>query len=289
MYQILEKNDLAAKVYRYVIDAKDIAKNAKAGQFVIIKLDEKGERIPITIADMDREKGTITLYIQAVGKTTTQLSYSKPGDYILDVVGPLGEPSHIEKFGTVVSVGGGFGIAAIHPIVREYKNAGNKTISIIGARSKELLIMEDEMNKISDEVRVATDDGSYGTKGLVTKVLQEMIDNKEQIDLVLAIGPLVMMRAVADVTRPHGIKTVVSMNPIMMDGTGMCGACRVTVGNEIKFACVDGPEFDAHLVNFDEVMNRVKMYIPQEKQALESLLHKHECNLDKAISKLEAK
>ena len=289
MYQILEKNDLAAKVYRYVIAAKDIAKNAKAGQFVIIKLDEKGERVPITIADMDKEKGTITLYIQAVGKTTTQLSLSKPGDMILDVVGPLGEPSHVEKFGTVVAVGGGFGIAAIHPIVREYKNAGNKTISIIGARSKEFMIMEDEMNKISDEVRIATDDGSYGKKGFVTTVLQDMIDNNEKIDLVLAIGPLIMMRAVAEVTRPHGIKTVVSMNPIMMDGTGMCGACRVTVGNETKFACVDGPEFDGHLVNYDEVMNRVKMYIPQEKKALESFVKKHECNLDKAISKLEAK
>lgn len=287
MHRILEKNDLAAKVFRYVIEAKDISKKAKAGQFVIIKLDEKGERIPITIADMDREKGTITLYVQAVGKTTTQLSFYKPGDTILDVVGPLGEPSHIENYGTVVSIGGGFGIAAIHPIVREYKNAGNKTISIIGARSKELLIMEEEIRKVSDEVLIATDDGSYGKKGLVTNVLQELIQSGIKIDLVLAIGPLIMMKAVADVTRPRNIKTMVSMNPIMMDGTGMCGACRVTVGNEIKFACVDGPEFDAHLVNFDEVMNRVRMYIPEEKLALENFLKKHECKLDKAIKEME--
>jgi ferredoxin--NADP+ reductase len=289
MYQILEKQDLASKVYRYVIDAKDIASKAKAGQFVIIKLDEYGERVPITIADMDKNQGTLTLYVQAVGKTTTQLSHIKTGDTILDVVGPLGIASHIEKYGTVVSIGGGFGIAAIHPIVREYKIAGNKTISIIGARSKELLIMEEAMQKISDDVRIATDDGSYGKKGLVTSVLQDMIDNNEKIDLVLAIGPLIMMKSVAEVTRPHKIKTLVSMNPIMVDGTGMCGACRVSVGNEIKFACVDGPEFDAHLINYDEVMIRSKMYINEEKKSMDLFMQKHECNLNNAINQLGAK
>lgn len=289
MYQILEKQDLASKVYRYVIDAKDIASKAKAGQFVIIKLDEHGERVPITIADMDKNQGTLTLYVQAVGKTTTQLSHIKTGDTILDVVGPLGIASHIEKYGTVVSIGGGFGIAAIHPIVREYKIAGNKTISIIGARSKELLIMEEAMQKISDDVRIATDDGSYGKKGLVTSVLQDMIDNNEKIDLVLAIGPLIMMKSVAEVTRPHKIKTLVSMNPIMVDGTGMCGACRVSVGNEIKFACVDGPEFDAHLINYDEVMIRSKMYINEEKKSMDLFMQKHECNLNNAINQLGAK
>jgi ferredoxin/flavodoxin---NADP+ reductase len=283
MYKILEKDDLAASVFRYVFEAKDIAKKARAGQFVIIRLDEKGERIPITIADMDADKGTITLYVQAVGKTTIQLSQMKAGDSIQDLVGPLGEPSHIEKFGTVVSIGGGFGIAAIHPIVREYKNAGNKTISIIGARNKELLILENEMNKISDEVRIATDDGSYGKKGLVTDVLKDMIKNNEKIDLVLAIGPLIMMKAVADVTRNYNIKTVVSMNPIMMDGTGMCGACRVMVGNEMKFACVDGPEFDAHKIDFESIFSRVKMYAVEEKESTERF-HKlldDECKLSK--------
>ena len=279
MYHILEKNDLAAKVYRYVIEAKDIALKARAGQFVIIKIDEHGERIPITIADMNANNGTLTLYVQAVGKTTTQLSLLNAGDTIMDVVGPLGEASHIEKYGTVVSIGGGFGIAAIHPIVREYKTAGNKTISIIGARSKELLIMEEEMRKISDDVRIATDDGSYGKKGLVTNVLQDMIDNNETIDLVLAIGPLIMMKAVVEVTRPHNIKTLVSMNPIMVDGTGMCGACRVSVGNETKFACVDGPEFDGHLINFDEVLIRSKMYVNEEKKSMDLFMQKHKCNL----------
>ena len=289
MYQILEKNNLAHRVDRYVIDAKDIAIKAKAGQFVIIKLDEHGERIPITIADMDANKGTLTLYVQAVGKTTMQLSYMKAGDKIMDVVGPLGKASHIEKYGTVVSIGGGFGIAPIHPIVREYKMAGNKTVSIIGARSKELIIMEEDIKKISDDFRIVTDDGSYGKKGLVTNILQDMIDSNEKIDLVLAIGPLIMMKAVSEMTRPHKIKTLVSMNPIMVDGTGMCGACRLSVGNEIKFACVDGPEFDGHLVNYDEVWTRLNMYSKEEKKSANLFMQNHDCNLDKAINQLEAK
>jgi ferredoxin/flavodoxin---NADP+ reductase len=289
MYKILEKNDLAASVYKYVIDCPDVAKKAKAGQFVIIRLHEQGERIPITIADMDPAKGTLTLFVQAIGKTTVQMSKMKAGESIMDVVGPLGEASHIEKFGTVVSIGGGFGIAAIHPIVREYKNAGNKTISIIGARSKDLLILEDEMRKVSSEVRIATDDGSCGIKGIVTDVLKDMINNNERIDLVLAIGPLVMMKAVADVTRPYKIKTMVSMNPIMMDGTGMCGACRVMVGDEMKFACVDGPEFDAHLVDFDSIFSRVKMYVDQEKMSLSKYRTEldHQCKLEQKIQEAE--
>jgi ferredoxin/flavodoxin---NADP+ reductase len=289
MFKILEKNDLAASVYKYVIDCPDIARKAKAGQFVIIRLHEQGERIPITIADMDSQKGTITLFVQAIGKTTIQMSKLKSGDSILDVVGPLGEASHIEKFGTVVSIGGGFGIAAIHPIVREYKNAGNKTISIIGARTKDLLLLEEEMTKVSDEVRIATDDGSKGTKGIVTDVLKEMINKNEKIDLVLAIGPLVMMKAVSDVTKPHNIKTMVSMNPIMMDGTGMCGACRVMVGNEMKFACVDGPEFDAHNVDFESLFSRVKMYVSEEKISLEKYQNEndHKCKLEQKIEEVK--
>jgi len=269
VYLIVEKNDLAAKVYRYVIKAPQIVKKARAGQFVILRLAEDGERIPITLADWDVAQGTITLYVQAVGKTTIMMSRMKAGDSLMDVVGPFGIPSHVEAGKTFVAIGGGFGIAAIHPIVRAHKMVGNKTISIIGSRSKDLLLMEDEMRAISDEVRIATDDGSYGTKGFVTTILKSMLEKNEPADVVLAIGPVVMMKAVADLTRPRGVQTLVSLNPIMMDGTGMCGACRVVVGNKMQFACVDGPEFDAHAVDFDLLMARQKMYSPQEKISLE--------------------
>ena len=269
MFPIIEKNDLAAKVYRYVIDAPQIVKKAKAGQFVILRLHEDGERIPITLADWDVVRGTITLYVQAVGKTTIMMSRMKAGDSLMDVVGPFGIPSHVEKGKTFVAIGGGFGIAAIHPIVRAHKLTGNRTISIIGARSKELLLMENEMRAISDEVRIATDDGSYGTKGFVTTILKSMLEKNEPIDVVLAIGPVVMMKAVSDLTKPRGVQTLVSLNPIMMDGTGMCGACRVVVGNKMQFACVDGPEFDAHAVDFYLLVARQKMYSPQEKISLD--------------------
>jgi len=269
VYPILEKNDLASKVYRYVIAAPDIVKKAKAGQFVILRLHEGGERIPITLADWDIQRGTVTLYVQAIGKTTTMMSMLKVGDVLTDVVGPFGLPSHVEQGKTFVAVGGGFGIAAIHPIVRANKLIGNKTISIIGARSKEMIIMEDEMRAISDEVRIATDDGSYGTKGFVTTILKSMLENKEPVDVVLAIGPVIMMKAVSDLTKPYGVRTLVSLNPIMMDGTGMCGACRVIVGDTMQFACVDGPEFDGHAVDFNLLMARQKMYSPQEKISME--------------------
>ena len=269
MFPIIEKNDLAAKVYRYVIKAPQIVKKARAGQFVILRLYEDGERIPITLADWDVVQGTITLYVQAVGKTTIMMSMMKAGDSLMDVVGPFGIPSHVEKGKTFVAIGGGFGIAAIHPIVRAHKLIGNRTISIIGARSKELLLMENEMRAISDEVRIATDDGSYGTKGFVTMILKSMLEKKEPVDVVLAIGPVVMMKAVSDLTKPLGVQTLVSLNPIMMDGTGMCGACRVVVGNKMQFACVDGPEFDAHAVDFDLLVARQKMYSPQEKISLD--------------------
>jgi len=269
VYPILEKNDLASKVYRYVIAAPDIVKKAKAGQFVILRLHEGGERIPITLADWDIQRGTVTLYVQAIGKTTTMMSMLKVGDVLTDVVGPFGLPSHVEQGKTFVAVGGGFGIAAIHPIVRANKLIGNKTISIIGARSKEMIIMEDEMRAISDEVRIATDDGSYGTKGFVTTILKSMLENKEPVDVVLAIGPVIMMKAVSDLTKPYGVRTLVSLNPIMMDGTGMCGACRVIVGDTMRFACVDGPEFDGHAVDFNLLMARQKMYSPQEKISME--------------------
>jgi len=277
MFTILEKNDLAAKVYRYVIAAPNVSRKAKAGQFVILRLVDDGERIPITLADWDSAAGTITLYVQAIGKTTTIMSQMKAGEAILDVVGPLGIPSHVEKGKTLVALGGGFGIAAIHPIVRAHKLMGNRTISIIGARSKELLIMEDEMRAVSDEVRIATDDGSTGTKGFVTTILKEMLTTGEQMDVVLAIGPVVMMKAVAELTREAKVETLVSLNPIMMDGTGMCGACRVMVGDTVQFACVDGPEFDAHKVDFDLLVARQKMYSPQEKLSMEIFDKKCKC------------
>lgn len=285
MFKVVKKVELAARVFKYIVAAPDIAQKAEAGQFVIIRQDEEGERIPLTISDWNTEAGTITLYVQAVGKTTLQMSRMREGEFILDVVGPLGNPSHVEPAGTVVAIGGGFGIAALYPIVRKNTAADNKTISILGARTRSLLILEDEMRTISSEVRIATDDGSCGKKGLVTDVLAEMIADNEKINLVIAVGPPVMMKAVADLTRPPGIKTLVSLNPIMMDGTGMCGACRVVVGNEMKFACVDGPEFDGHLVDFDSLINRLKMYLSEEARAREKYLAElsHECRLEKQL------
>jgi len=269
MFAIVEKDDLAAQVYRYVVYAPAVARKAKAGQFVILRIDEDGERIPITIADWDPLKGTITIFVQAVGKTTIQLSTMHAGDYLADVVGPLGLPSDVEKTGTVVAVGGGFGIAAIHPIIRAHTEIGNRTVSIIGSRTKELLLLEDEMRRVSGEVRIATDDGSYGTKGFVTTVLKQMLDEGEVIDLVVAIGPVPMMKAVSNLTKAFGIRTLVSLNPVMVDGMGMCGACRVLVHNETKFACVDGPEFDAHAVDFELLTSRLRMYHRQEALSLE--------------------
>lgn len=284
MFKIIEKNELAAKVFRYVVSAPDIARKAKPGQFVILRVHESGERIPITIADMKPLDGSLTLYVQVVGKTTYQMSLLRAGEDLMDVVGPLGMPSEIEPLGTVVGVGGGFGIAALYPILRAHHRAGNRTISIIGGRSKDLLILRDEISRVSDSALIATDDGSLGTKGFVTEVLRSLLESGEKIDLVIAIGPLVMMQAVSEMTRPGGIKTVVSMNPIMMDGTGMCGACRVDVSGQMKFACIDGPEFDGHKVNFGEVLNRLRMYLPEEKLAMERFLEtiESECRAGRA-------
>jgi ferredoxin--NADP+ reductase len=281
VFRIVDKQELAAGVFRYVVQAPEVAQKAQAGQFVILRLNEHGERFPITIADWDSEQGTLTLFVQAIGKTSIEMSLLHTGDTILDLVGPLGLATEIEYFGTVVLVGGGFGIAAIHSIARELTRAGNKTISIIGARNRDLLLLQEEMAGVSSEVRVATDDGSLGAKGLVTDILSAMIKNQEPIDRVIAIGPLVMMKAISDLTRPLKIKTRVSLNPIMVDGTGMCGACRVTVGSEMKFACVDGPEFDGHQVDFDGLINRLKTYRPEEKKSLDQFSHvlDDECRL----------
>lgn len=278
MQKIIFAEFIAVDIKKFVIEAPKIAKKRKAGQFVIIRIKEGGERIPLTIADSDSDKGTITIIVQGIGKTTKELNKLEAGDSIMDVVGPLGKPSHIENFGTAISIGGGVGTAIAFPTAVALKEAGNYTISIIGGRTKELVILEDEMREICDEVHVTTDDGSYGEKGFVTKKLQDMIDSGKKIDFVLAVGPIPMMKAVADVTKPHGIQTVVSLNPIMVDGTGMCGGCRATVDEKTVFVCVDGPEFDAHKVDFNELVNRNKSYEFFEKKSLDDF----ECCTEKA-------
>ncbi len=268
-FKILKKQELVPTIHQMDISAPRIAKKAQPGQFVILRIDEKGERIPLTIADFDRDKGTITMIFQAVGKTTTHLSLLKAGDELLDFIGPLGNPAHIENIGTVVLVGGGVGVAPVFPQAWAFRDAGNKVISIIGARSAALLLWEDRMREVSDELYITTDDGTKGHHGFVTDIVKKLLEDGTKVDRVVAIGPPVMMRAVAGVTRPFNVKTIVSLNSIMVDGTGMCGACRVLVGNETKFACVDGPEFDAHLVDFTLLMNRLAMYQPEEKLAFE--------------------
>jgi len=279
MYKIRLAEFLAPNIKRFVIEAPKIALKRKAGQFVIIRINEVGERIPLTIADSNIDDGTITIIVQGIGKTTTELNSLNSGDYIKDVVGPLGKASHIENFGTAVSIGGGVGTAIAYPTAVALKQAGNYTISIIGGRTKELVILENEMKQICDEVYPTTDDGSYGFHGFVTQKLKALIDEGRKIDFVLAIGPIPMMKAVAETTRPYGIHTVVSLNPVMVDGTGMCGGCRATVDNKTVFVCVDGPEFDAHKVDFEVLIQRNRTYISSEKTALE----KHKCKLNEQI------
>lgn len=276
MYQILEKKELAPKVHYFRIFAPEIASQALPGQFVVLRIDEKGERIPLTIADTNFEEKSITLLVQEVGKTTAHLASLKKGDYISDLAGPLGVPTEIENFGCVCGVGGGFGIAALYPIAKALKKKGNKVISIIGARSKNLLIMEEEMKNVSDILYITTDDGTYGEKGFVSDVLKRLLQQKESIDRVIAIGPVPMMKVVSDITKEYGIKTIVSLNPIMVDGTGMCGACRVRIGDQTKFACVHGPDFDAHLVDFELLTKRLRTYKEQEKISYEKFLKERE-------------
>jgi NAD(P)H-flavin reductase len=269
MFTIVKKTELSDLVILFEIEAPQIAKKAKAGNFFVVKIHEQGERIPLTIADFDRERGTITAVFQKVGKTTSHLGTLKEGDSLSDVIGPLGMPSHIERFGKVVCVGGGVGIAPVYPIARALKEAGNTVISIIGARTKDLIFWEDKMRDVSDELIIVTDDGSHGRKAVVTIPLDELIREGKEIELVYAIGPAIMMKFVCATTEKHAVKTIVSLNSIMVDATGMCGACRVEVGGETKFACVDGPEFDGHKVDFNLLMARQRMYIDEEKIALE--------------------
>jgi len=266
MFQIIQKKDIAEQTSLFVMLAPEIAKKARPGQFVIIRLSEDGERIPLTIADMDENKGTITLIVQAIGYSTKIMCALKEGENILDIAGPLGTPSHIEKIGTFVGIGGGIGIAAVYPVIKGFKKIGVNTVSIIGGRTNKHLFWEDKVQETSNKLFITTDDGSKGEKGLVTAPLKRMIDSGEKIDLVFAVGPTVMMRAVAETTRPYKIPTVVSLNPIMIDATGMCGCCRVCVCGETKFACVDGPDFNAHDVDFNLLLSRQKMYKEQEQK-----------------------
>ncbi len=274
-FPILKKENLAPKITLFEIKAPLVARKCKPGQFIIVRLDERGERIPLTIAEYNRAEGTITIVVQDVGKTTHQLSLKNEGDIIEDILGPLGVPAPIEKVGTVLCVGGGVGVALLYPEAKAYKEAKNRIISLIGAQSKKLLFFQDKMEAVSDKILYSTDDGSFGHHGFVTDLVRKILESGEKVDLVIAIGPLAMMKAVAEITRPYKIKTIVSLNPIMVDGTGMCGGCRVRVGGEIKFACVEGPEFDAHLVDFDELMKRQKRFEEEERIAL-----KAEQNLD---------
>jgi ferredoxin/flavodoxin---NADP+ reductase len=270
MYRVLTARFLAPDVKLLEIEAPYIARKRQAGQFVIVRVHERGERIPLTIADSSIERGSVTLVVQGIGKTTKLLNTLEAGDGLRDIVGPLGRPSEIERFGTSVVIGGGVGTAIAYPTAVALKRAGNRVITIIGGRTRELVILENEVRATSDTVYVTTDDGSYGEKGLVTDRLKALIEGGERVDYVLAIGPVPMMRAVAEATRPHAIRTVVSLNSIMVDGTGMCGGCRVQVGTESKFACVDGPEFDAHLVDFAVLSQRNAMYRNAEAAALAS-------------------
>jgi len=268
MFKILHAEFLAPGIKRFVIEAPRIAHKYKPGQFIILRLHEQGERIPLTIEKADPERGTIRLVVQSIGKTTNLLNSLETGDTILNVVGPLGKPSDIEKFGTVVVMGGGVGTAMAYPTTAALKQAGNRVISIVGARNKELVILEKEMREASDVLMITTDDGTYADKGFVTDKLRQLIENGTRIDLVLAVGPIPMMRAVADMTRKEHIRTIVSLNPIMIDGTGMCGGCRVLIDGKSEFACVDGPEFDAHRVDFSILVQRNSTYREAEQRSM---------------------
>lgn len=268
MNKILLKRTLAPQVSLIEVEAPDISKKALAGQFVVLRIDQHGERIPLTIADCDPSKGTVTIVFQKIGASTRLLDVLKQGDSILDLLGPLGRPAHIGNIGTVVCIGGGVGIAEIYPVAKAYRSAGNRVISVLGARNKDLIIFADEIAGVSDECHITTDDGSLGRKGLVSDILRDIM-SREKVSLVSAVGPTIMMKVISDITRPSGIKTYVSLNPIMLDATGMCGVCRVTIAGKVKFACVDGPEFDGHEVDFAELMSRQKIYLDEEKKAAE--------------------
>ncbi len=274
MNKIVDKEYFSDNVVKLVIEAPEIAKSRKAGHFIILRVGTKGERIPLTIVGSDAEKGTITIIVQKMGVSSIKLVNLEVGDYITDVVGPLGNATHIEKVGTVLASGGGVGVAPMLPIVEAFKKAGNKIITVLAARTKELIILEEQIREFSNEVIIMTDDGSYGKKGLVTHGMEEII-KREKIDLAVTVGPAIMMKFVALLTKKYNIHTLASLNTIMVDGTGMCGACRVTVGGKTRFVCVDGPEFDAHQVDFDEMLSRLSAYKKQEEKAYEHYIDKY--------------
>ena len=274
MYEILLRDDLAPQIHLFKLNAPNVAKKAQAGQFVIIRINEQGERIPLTIADWNRDEGSVSVVFMEVGTTTHRLALLKAGDSIANFIGPLGLPTHIEKFGTVVCVAGGFAVATIFPIARAMREAGNRVISIMGARNKGLIFWEKELSSTSDQLIVTTDDGSYGRKGLVTEPLKELLE-AGGVDRVIAIGPSIMMKFAAKTTEPFGVKTIVSLNPIMVDGTGMCGCCRVSVDGQTRFTCVDGPDFDGHQVDWDLLLARQKIYLDEEKSSFAEWQHQH--------------
>jgi len=281
MFKIIKKESLAVNLKRMEILAHSIAMNAKPGQFLILRVSEKGERIPLTIAGSDKASGLITIIFQEIGKTTIELGKLNEGDNILDVLGPLGHPTEIKKIGTIVMISGGVGTAEALPVAKAFKDAGNKVIGIVGARDRELLILEDEMRKNCDDLIIMTDNGSIGRKGLVTNALETLITKESLINLVYAIGPVPMMKAVANMTDIHKIKTLVSLNPIMVDGTGMCGSCRVSIEGKVKFACVDGPEFDAHTVNWNEISSRLNLFKGKEKEIKDIQTQECKCKCQK--------
>ncbi len=273
MFKIVEKREMAERtVCEFKIEAPDIARKAKPGQFVVIRANETGERIPLTMAGTDPDAGTINVIFQVVGKTTALLRSFAEGDGIMDIIGPLGVPTHVEKLGTVICVGGGTGVAVMYPITKAYKEVGNHVIAIIGARTKDLLILEEEMKAASHDLRVTTDDGSYGHHGFVTDVLKQILDDRDDVQLVVGIGPVPMMKFLCKMTKEYNVKTVVSLNPIMVDATGMCGACRVSVGGRTRFCCVEGPEFDGHQVDFDELVKRQRAYLTEEKISMDGFM-----------------
>ena len=267
MARVVERYEIAPKIIRFVIEDPELARLREPGQFLIIRANTDSERIPLSIAGADPERGTVDIVVQEVGRSSAEICAKQVGDEMCDVVGPLGKPTHIEKFGTVVCVGGGLGIAPLYPIARALREAGNAVISILGARTRELVIFEDKMRSISHEVIISTDDGSYGRKGVVTQPLKELLDSGRKIDFCLTVGPPIMMKFVCETTRPYNVRTWASLNTVMVDGTGMCGACRVTVGGKTRFVCVDGPEFDGHLVDFDQMMRRLNMFRDFEKRS----------------------
>jgi len=287
MPKVVDNQQIGPQTWKMRVETPKLVTKAKAGQFVILRIDDKGERVPMSIAGLDKDKGLLTIVYQVVGKTSAQMTTVPAGGELSDCVGPLGEPSHVDNWGTACLIGGGIGIAPIYPIAQAYKEAGNKVITIIGARSKDILFYESEHKAVADDLHICTDDGSYGQKGFVSDVLKKLLDDGEKIRMVMAIGPVPMMKVVSNLTKGYDVPTWVSLNPLMVDGTGMCGGCRVSIGGETKFACVDGPDFDGHKVDFDLLTSRLGAYKVQEKKAMHQFLENPGCKLSKSVKEFK--